>query len=51
MVSVLARISKKLVQNSNFKYSARPDLATQLLKNPYTNYILQPFVSKRAIYI
>ena len=27
VVRVLARISKKLVQNSNSKYSARPDLA------------------------
>ena len=32
MVRVLARIFKKLVQNSNSKYSARPDLATQLLQ-------------------
>ena len=29
---VLARISKKPVQNSNFKISARPDLATYLLQ-------------------
>ena len=29
---VLARISKMPVQNSNFKISARPDLATYLLK-------------------
>ena len=29
---VLARISKMLVQNSNFKISARPDLATNLLQ-------------------
>ena len=32
MVRVLARILKKLVQNSNSKYSAHPDLATQLLQ-------------------
>ena len=29
---VLARISKMSVQNSNFKISARPDLATNLLQ-------------------
>ena len=29
---VLARISKMPVQNSNFKFSARPDLATYLLQ-------------------
>ena len=29
---VLARISKMPVQNSNFKISARPDLATNLLQ-------------------
>ena len=31
---VLARISKMLVQNSNFKILARPDLATHLLQIP-----------------
>ena len=46
---VLARISKMPVQNSNFKISAHPDLATNLLQ------ILVPttfgsLVSKRVIY-
>ena len=39
---VLARISKMPVQNSNFKISARPDLATNLLQilMPATIYSL-----------
>ena len=32
IVTVLARISKMPVQNSNFKNSANPDLATNLLQ-------------------
>ena len=31
LIRVLARISKKPVENSNFKISALPDLATNLL--------------------